>query len=85
MHSTKLRKVSDSVMLAIPSTLLDQLLWHVGTAVGFTVNQGCLVISPIPHPRYTLAELLAISDYSQHQPAEERKWIDVSAVGGELS
>ena len=34
--------------------------------------------------RYTLAELLAASDYSQQQPAEEREWVDAPAVGGEL-
>jgi hypothetical protein len=35
-------------------------------------------------PRYTLAELLARSDYSQPQPSEEREWIDAPAVGREL-
>jgi antitoxin component of MazEF toxin-antitoxin module len=35
-------------------------------------------------PRYTLAELLEASDYSQPQPAEEREWIDSPSVGGEL-
>ena len=43
-----------------------------------------LVIDPKPRPRYTLAELLAASDYSQPQPAEEREWVDAPAVGGEL-
>jgi len=31
-------------------------------------------------PRYTLAELLARSDYSQAQPPEEREWIDAPAL-----
>ncbi|MCW3202179.1 transcriptional regulator [Morganella morganii] len=34
--------------------------------------------------RYTLDELLAESDYSQPQPAEEREWVDAPAVGREL-
>ncbi|MDD9332370.1 MAG: antitoxin, partial [Bartonella sp.] len=34
--------------------------------------------------RYTMAELLAASDYSQPQSPEEREWVDASAVGGEL-
>jgi antitoxin ChpS len=42
------------------------------------------VINPKPRPRYTLAELLAASDYSQLQPAEEREWVDAPSVGGEL-
>ncbi len=37
-----------------------------------------------PKPRYTLAELLAASDYGQPQPPEEREWVDAPAVGGEL-
>jgi antitoxin ChpS len=28
--------------------------------------------------------LLAVSDYSQPQPADEREWVDAPAVGGEL-
>jgi antitoxin ChpS len=42
------------------------------------------VVEPKPRLRYTLAELLAMSDYSQPQPAEEREWVDAPAVGGEL-
>jgi antitoxin ChpS len=37
-----------------------------------------------PRPRYTLAELLAASDYSQPLPAEEREWLDAPPVGREL-
>ena len=35
-------------------------------------------------PRYTLAELLAASDYSQPLSDEDREWLDAQAVGGEL-
>jgi antitoxin ChpS len=35
-------------------------------------------------PRYTVDELLNASDYSQPQPSEEREWVDVSDVGGEI-
>ena len=31
-----------------------------------------------------MAELLAASDYSQPQTAEEREWVDAPAVGREL-
>jgi antitoxin ChpS len=84
MHTTNLRKVGGSIMLAVPPAFLDQLHLQVGTTVGLTVDHGCLVVSRNPRPCYTLAELLAMSDYSQPQPAEEREWIDASAVGGEL-
>jgi len=52
--------------------------------VDLAVDQGRLVVEPKPRPRYTMAELLAASDYSQPHPAAEREWIDAAAVGGEL-
>ena len=84
MHTTNLRKVGGSIMLAVPPVFLDQLNLQVGATVGLAVDHGCLVGNPSPRPRYTLAELLAASDYSQPQPAEEREWVDAPAVGGEL-
>lgn len=83
MHTTNLRKVGGSVMLAVPA-FLDQLHLQAGATVGLAVDHGCLVVDPSPRPHYTLAELLAASDYSQPQPAEEREWVDAPAVGGEL-
>lgn len=84
MHTTSLRKVGGSIMLTVPPAFLDQLNLQAGATVGLAVDHGCLVVDPKPRPRYTLAELLELSDYSQPQPAEEREWVDVPAVGGEL-
>ena len=84
MHITNLRKVGGSVMLAVPPALLDLLNLEAGTAVGISVDGGCLVVAPQPRPRYTMAELLAASDYTGPQPAEEREWVDAPPVGREL-
>lgn len=84
MHTTNLRKVGGSVMLAVPPAILDMLHLQAGTTVGIAVIDGHLVVDPKPRPRYTMAELLAASDYSQPQPAEEREWVDAPAVGREL-
>ena len=84
MHTTNLRKVGGSVMLAVPPTFLDQLHLQAGATVGLAVDHGRLVVEPMPRSRYTLAELLASSDYSQPQPPQEREWVDAPAVGGEL-
>ncbi|MDN5926189.1 MAG: antitoxin [Hyphomicrobiales bacterium] len=84
MHTTNLRKVGGSVMLAVPPALLDVLNLTAGAKVGLAVDNGRLVIEPGARPRYTMAELLAASDYSQPQPPEEREWVDASAVGDEL-
>jgi len=84
MHTTNLRKVGGSVMLAVPPAILDLLHLSAGATVGLAVDGDRLVIEPQTRPRYTLAELLAVSDYSQPQPPEEREWVDAPAVGGEL-
>ncbi len=84
MHTTHLRKVGGSVMLALPPAILDLLHLSAGSTVGVTLDGDRIVIGPLPRPRYTLAELLAASDYSAPQPQEEREWVDAPAVGGEL-
>jgi len=71
-------------MLTVPPAFLDQLHLEAGATVGIAINDGRLVVEPKPHPRYTLAELLAASDYSQPQSAGEREWVDAPSVGGEL-
>lgn len=83
MHATKLRKVGGSIMLAVPPAILDLLHLGAGATVSVAVDGNRLVIEPNPRPRYTLAELLAASDYSQPQPPEEREWVDAPAVGRE--
>jgi len=84
MLTTNLRKVGGSVMLAVPPAFLEQLHLQAGASVGLALRDGCLIIDPTPRPRYTMAELLAASDYTQAQPPEEREWVDAPAVGGEL-
>ena len=84
MHTTNLRKVGGSVMLAVPPALLNLLHLKAGATVAVNVENGRLVVEPKPRPRYTLAELLAASDYSKPETLEEREWVDAPAVGGEL-
>jgi len=84
VHTTNLRKVGGSVMLAVPPAFLDQLHLDAGATVSLAIDDGRLVVNPKPKPRYTMAELLAASDYSQPQSTEDREWIDGPAVGGEL-
>ncbi len=84
MYTTNLRKVDGSAMLVVPPAFLDKLHLQPGATVGLAVNNGCLVVEPNPGPSYTMAELLAASDYSQPQPPEEREWVDELATGGEL-
>jgi antitoxin ChpS len=64
--------------------LLDVLQLAAGATVGLEVDNGRLIVAPQARPHYTMAELLAASDYAQAQPPEEREWVDAPAVGGEL-
>jgi antitoxin ChpS len=84
LHTTKLRKVGGSIMLAVPPAFLDQLQLKAGAEVGLAISDGRLVVEPTSRPRYTLAELLAASDFSLPLSREEREWVNGGPQGGEL-
>jgi antitoxin ChpS len=89
MHTTNLRKVGGSVMLAVPPAILDQLRLKAGATVGLAVDGERLILQPQTGPRYTLDELLAQCDFSQplspeDRGREEREWLDAPPVGREL-
>ena len=88
MHTTNLRKVGGSVMLAVPPALLDILHLQPGATVGIAVEKGRIVAEPQKRRRYTLKELLAKCD-SKARPRGgarkvEQEWLDSRPVGGEL-
>jgi len=70
-------------MMAVPPSILDLLDVQAGSTVGMTLDGNRLIVEAQPRRRYTLAELLAASDYSQPQPPEEREWVDAPPVGRE--
>jgi antitoxin ChpS len=84
MHTTNLRKVGGSIMLAVPPAILDLLHLHVGATVGLSVDHGRLVVEPTSRPRYSLDELLAQCDTSAEISEEDRAWLADKPVGGEL-
>jgi antitoxin ChpS len=88
MHTTNLRKVGGSVMLAVPPALLDVLQLQPGTRVGIAVEKGRLVVEPQQRPRYTLNELLAQCNpkarRSKRGSKQEREWLNSKPAGGEL-
>ena len=71
-------------MLVVPPAFLNQLHLQAGATVGLAIDQGRMVMEPKPRLRYSLADLLTASDYSQPQSAQEREWIDAPAAGKEL-
>jgi len=89
MHTTNLRKVGGSVMLAVPPALLDLLQLQPGAKVGIAVESGRLVVEPQQRRRYTLNELLAQCDPKAPRARgsvkkEQQEWLYSKPVGGEL-
>jgi len=84
VHTTNLRKVGGSVMLAVPPALLDILHLQPGAKVGIAVESGRLVVEPRARRRYTLDELLAQCNPKARRGKEEREWVDSKPVGREL-
>jgi antitoxin ChpS len=84
MHTTNLRKVGGSIMLAVPPALLDILHLQPGAKVGLAVESGRLIVVPRQRRRYTLDELLAQCNPKAPRSKEEREWLDSKPVGGEL-
>ena len=83
MHTTNLRKVGGSIMLAVPPALLDLLQLRVGAKVGLAVESGRLVVEPEQRPRYSLAELLSQSR-TKTRRAHDREWLGAPRAGREL-
>ena len=84
MHTTNLRRVGGSIMLAVPPALLDLLGLRPGVEVGIAVESGQLVVKPHPRPRYTLDELLAQCDPKAGRSKADRDWLRGKRAGGEL-
>lgn len=84
MHTTSLRKVGGSVMLAVPPVILEMLHLAAGATVGVSIENGRLVIEPTARPHYTLDELLAQCDASADISGEDQQWLDNPPVGNEL-
>jgi antitoxin ChpS len=84
MHTTNLRKVGGSIMLAVPPALLDLLHLSAGSRVGIAVKSGRLVVEPQPRRRYSLDELLSECDPKKPRDMEEQEWLDRKPAGGEL-
>ncbi len=84
MHTTNLRKVGGSIMMAVPPALLDLLHIGAGAKVGLAVDNGRLVVNPQPRPRYTLDELLAQCDGAADLTDEDSTWLYDAPTGDEL-
>ena len=84
MHTTSLRKVGGSIMLAVPPALLEPLKLRAGARVNISVEGERLIVAPMTRPSYSLDELLAQCDETDAPSPEDRAWLDARPVGNEL-
>jgi antitoxin ChpS len=84
MHTTNLRKVGGSIMLAVPPAVLDMLHLRAGAKVELAVDSGRLVIEPRRQKRYSLKELLAQCEAKAPLPAVDKDWASSAPRGGEI-
>lgn len=84
MHTTNLRKVGGSVMLAVPPALLDVLRLRPGAQVGLAIESGRLVVEPQQRHRYTLEELLAQCNPRAARTKEDGEWLGNGPAGAEI-
>lgn len=71
-------------MLSIPRAFLDQLKLDAGARVEIIIDQGRLIIKPVPPPRYTLDELIASTDPAALAASKKDIWMTGGPVGREL-
>lgn len=83
MHTTNLKKVGESVMLPVPSAVLDELHLEEGSTVNISVEGDLFVVDPKVKPRYALDDLLAEWDKVK-ESLEDPLWIEMKPVGREL-
>ena len=84
MHTTHLRKVGGSIMVAVPPVLLDTLRLRSGSKVGIAVEKGRIVVEPKARPHYSLDELLRQSKTKGPSRKKDREWLIGKPVGREL-
>ena len=76
---TQIKKWGNSLALRIPKLLAEQLGIKTDSEVEIAVEDGQMMIRPLPEPTLTLEELLAqITDENLHEEVETG-----TAVGGE--
>ncbi len=83
-HTTNLRNVGGSIMLAVPPALLDVLELRAGATVDIEIEKGRLIVAPRTGPSYTLDELLARCDGTSPADRDDSAWLEAAPVDNEL-
>lgn len=63
----KIQKWGNSLALRIPTAFAKDVRLTTGCEVEITMNDGKLIIAPVPAPNYSLAVLLqSVTDQNRH-------------------
>ncbi|RBP05681.1 antitoxin ChpS [Roseiarcus fermentans] len=83
---SRVRKVGGSLMVTIPSDLVEAFGLRAQQEVTLISREGEIAVQPVaPRPRrYSLEELIASMDLSAPQAPEEAEWEDAPRVGREI-
>ncbi|MCY3878837.1 MAG: antitoxin [Rhodobacteraceae bacterium] len=84
MHTTNLRSMSGSVMLAVPPDFLESLRLGGGDVMDIGVENGCLIVQPKKRTLCTLDQLLEQCAETVSSSYEDRSWIDDKPIGDEF-
>ncbi|MFT4041193.1 MAG: antitoxin [Thermomicrobiales bacterium] len=84
MFTSRLRRVGDSTLLAVPAEFLKMLHLQANDTVSVSVENGRLIVEPQSRSRYTLTELMADSAGAGLWATQDRVWLAAPAVGREL-
>ncbi len=77
---TKIKKWGNSLALRIPMVFARNINIHQDTLIDLSIEDGKLVMIPIPEPEYSLTKLLAqVTDSNIHQEIDTGE-----AIGKEI-
>jgi antitoxin ChpS len=84
MFKADLREVDGTIMMVIPSDLMEQMHQSRGVTVNMVVEGQTVFMSPQRRPRYTLDELLAQCDPNAPPEEPDHEWLNMKPVGREI-
>lgn len=84
VFTTHLQAVDDSIMLAIPPALLEQLSLRAGDMVTLSLDHQSLIVERLGKPTDSLEALMAATDFDAPMGADDAVWMSSPAVGREL-
>lgn len=85
LYQVQVRKAGGSGIISLPKALLAALSLDIGVVLTASLEKDRIVLTPVKKSKPTLDELLANSPKEAFEPSSEnREWLDMPSVGGEL-